>query len=105
MSWVKDQDDNWFFFSKSDEDGNHYVDYNAYTNWWVEKDGINYHFNEHGICLNPDATSNVGSSVFGLLYKYEKKLSTPIIILVSLVGILISLFCIYKYLKRKKRIN
>ena len=53
LGWVKDSNDNWFYFSKSDADGNGYVDCGAYTNGTYEIDGVNYTFDENGICINP----------------------------------------------------
>ena len=53
LGWVKDSSDNWFYFSKSDADGNGYVDCGAYANGTYEIDGVNYTFDENGICINP----------------------------------------------------
>ena len=105
MGWVKDQDDNWFYFSKLDGDSNNYVDCDAYVNGSYEIDGVNYQFDENGICLNPNASSNVGSSVFGLLYKYDLEHKSQGIILIVSMAVLSALFGIYMFINRKKRIN
>ena len=105
MGWVKDQDDNWFYFSKLDGDSNNYVDCDAYVNGSYEIDGVNYQFDENGICLNPNASSNVGSSVFGLLYKYNLEHKSQEIILIVSMAVLSALYGIYMFINRKKRIN
>lgn len=90
---------------KLDGDSNNYVDCDAYVNGSYEIDGVNYQFDENGICLNPNASSNVGSSVFGLLYKYDLEHKSQGIILIVSMAVLSALFGIYMFINRKKRIN
>ena len=54
---------------------------------------------------SPDSNSNVGSSVFGLLYKYDLEHKSQGIILIVSMAVLSALFGIYMFINRKKRIN
>ena len=63
--WIKDTDDNWFYFSKLDNNDDGYVDLDAYVNGDYVIDGVTYRFDENGICLNHDGSS-LAASVAGL---------------------------------------
>ncbi len=157
--WLQ-MNDNWYFFSWFDNDESGHIDGYMLRDVSMEIDGVEYVFDNKGICqnppletestesinlptdstpiddnsdnnsndnsvvnddsnsdtniinpsestdsMNPNASSNVGSSVFGLLYKHDLKHNSLGIILAISFSVLSTLFIIYKVIKNKKRIS